>query len=273
MARCRIFESSTMIPARASLLKTAMLTLATLMSSSAMAQVGEYHEPLHEKLPPGYTADMLARIRQYDPAWMQPVRVELPTSGDVSVFSASSDPLATIAAPAQFSVNAGHIYRLQISNLPEFPGEEIYPSIEILDRLHPPQGSTGNYPIPIVLTEADLKEAIDGRLVTRIIYLENPRNAVALDPLRRGSPRTLSPTQNALQEAGRFGRPMIIVRIGGRVPVGPDMPLSYFGSGGAFDLGESVAVDTGVAKLSDMKRSTEGLASDSASGLRLSTRE
>lgn len=258
-----------MIPARESLLKAAMLTLAVLTApAAATAQVGEYHEPLNEKLPPGFTAATLARVRQYDPFWMQPVRVELPTAGTVSIYSASPDPLATITAPAQFSVNAGHIYRLRVSEMPEFPGVELYPSIEIIDRLHPPVGTAANYPIPVVLSAADIQQAIDGQMVTRIIYLENPRRAALVDPLRRQTPLTVSPTDNALQEAGNLGRPMVIVRIGGRTPSGLDMPVSFFGSGGAFDLGETVAVNTGVVKLSDRKKNLDGLASDRASSQR-----
>ncbi len=248
-------------------------TLVMATNASAMAQSGACHEPLSEKLPPGFTAEVLARVRQHDPYWLQPVRVELPTEGTVSVYSASPDPLAMINSPAQFSVNTGHLYRLRLSDLPEFPGVEIYPSIEILDRLHPPQGSVGNYPIPIVLTEADLKEAIDGRLVTRVIYLENPRTAAALDPLRRGSPKTISADQNALQEAGFLGRPMIIVRIGGRVPAGGNLPLSYFGTGGAFDLGESVELNTGVVKLSDKKTPAESLVRGPMAARRSNPRE
>jgi len=255
-----------MIPARESLLKVAMLTLTVLMApAAATAQVGDYHEPLNEKLPPGFTAATLARARQYDPFWMQPVRVELPTAGTVSVYSASPAPLATIDAPAQFSVNAGHIYRLRVTGMPEFPGVELYPSIEIIDRLHPPAGTAASYPIPVVLTEADMQQAIDGQMVTRIIYLENPRRAALVDPLRRQSPRTIDPTENALQEAGHLGRPMIIVRIGGRIPSGPEMPLSFFGSGGAFDLGETVPVNTGVVKLSDRQKNLDGLARERTS--------
>ena len=145
--------------------------------------------------------------------------------------------------------------------MPEFPGVEIYPSIEILDRLHPPAGTAANYPIPVVLSANDLQQAIDGQLVTRIIYLENPRTASMIDPLRRQGLNQIVPTDNALQEAGFLGRPMIIVRIGGRVPDGSNMPSSYFGSGGAFDLGETVPVNTGVVKLSDRKKTRGALAS------------
>ena len=227
------------------------ITTALLCGTSALAQDGDYYQPLNEKLPPGFTADILARVRQYDPTWLQPVRIELPTEGTVSVYSATPNPLATLTGPAQFSVNAGHIYRLRIADMPEFPGVEIFPSIEILDRLHPPEGMAGNYPVPVVLTKGDLQEAVDGHMVTRIVYLEQPQLAATQDPLRREIPQSVDPAKNALQEADRLGRPMIIVRIGGRVPDSPDMPHSFFGSGGAFDIGESVSVNTGVVKLTD----------------------
>ena len=247
--------------AHESSLRTAIIALALLLTGpTAFAQSGAYYEPLNEKLPPGFTADIMARVRHDDMFWLQPVRVELPTAGTVSVYSATPVPIVTTSAPAQFSVNTGHFYRLRIADMPEFPGEEIYPSIEILDRLHPPAGSAANYPIPVVLTEADLKEALSGRMVTRVIYLENPRSAAQKDPLRRNPRATLEPTDNALQEAGRYGRPMMIVRIGGRVPSGPNMPQSYFGSGGTVDPGDSIPAGSGVVKLSDKKQAVESLA-------------
>jgi len=233
---------------------------AALLGGSVAGQEGDYYQPLNEKLPPGVTAEILARVRQYDATWLQPVRIELPTEGTVSVYSATPVPLATLAAPAQFSVNAGHFYRLRIADMPEFPGVEIFPSIEILDRLHPPEGTAGHYPIPVVLTKGDLQEAVDGHLVTRIVYLEQPQLAATQDPLRREIPQSVDPAKNALQEADRLGRPMIIVRIGGRVPDGHDMPLSFFGSGGAFDIGESVPVNTGVVKLTDKTKPKAALA-------------
>ena len=230
-------------------------------ASTASAQQGEYFQPLNEKMTPGFVADTLARVRQYDPAWLQPVRVELPTAGTVAVYSATPEPNATLSTPAQFSVNAGHIYRLRIADMPEFPNVEVYPSIEILDRMHPPQGRAADFPIPVVLTEADIREAINGRMVTRVVYLEQPQLAAMYDPLRREIPQAVNPADNALQEADRLGRPMIIVRIGGRTPSGDYMPYLYYGSGGGFDLGESVPIHTGVVKLSDKRGPKSSLAS------------
>ncbi len=242
-------------------LQLAVLTVAAGLSSTALGQQDDSFQPLNEKMMPGFAADALARVRQYDPSWLQPVRVELPTAGTVSVYSATPIPNGIFVTPAQFSVNAGHIYRLRIADMPEFPNVEVYPSIEILDRMHPPIGRAADYPIPVVLTEADIREAIDGRMVTRVVYLEQPQLATMLDPLRREIPQSVDPADNALQEADRLGRPMIIVRIGGRTPSGDYMPYMYYGSGGGFDAGESVSIDTGVVRLSDKRGPKTSVAS------------
>ena len=246
-----ILNSSTRLRAT---LQLVVITVVAGLSSTAVGQQSDYFQPLNEKMMPGFAADALARVRQYDPLWLQPVCVELPTAGTVSVYSATPEPNAMLAAPARFSVNAGHIYRLRIADMPEFPGVEVYPSIEILDRMHPPDGRAADYPIPVVLTEADIREAIDGHMVTRVVYLEQPQLAAMLDPLRREIPQSVNPADNALQEADRLGRPMIIVRIGGRTPSGDYMPYMYYGSGGGFDAGESIPINTGVVKLSDKRR-------------------
>jgi hypothetical protein len=126
----------------------------------------------------------------------------------------------------------GHLYRLRLTELPEFPAAEFYPTIELLDRLHPPAGQEFKYPIPVVFTADDLKLAASGALVTRVIYLERPQTAASDDPLRRERPQTVAPGDNAIAAAEMHGRPLAIVRIGGRVPVDGQAPPFFFGSGG-----------------------------------------
>lgn len=205
------------------------------MSVPAKAQDPGYH-PLNHRMPPGQAAAWMNTIHQYDPTWLQPIRIELPTEGSVSVYSASPQPAGILASPAQFSVNAGHWYRLRIADMPEFPGMEVYPSVEILDHLHPPLGREQDYPIPVVLTAEDIRLALAGQMVTRVIYLEQPQLAAGYDPLRRDMPQSIANRDNALQEADRLGRPMLIVRVGGRIPTGPNVPPMFFGTGGALDF-------------------------------------
>lgn len=224
-------------------------------ASQLNAQERDGFQPLNQHMMPGQAAGWLNSIRGYDPSWMQPVRVELPTGGNVSIYSGSSAPQGLLPSPAQFGVNAGHIYRLKLSEIPELPGEELYPSIEILDRLHPPYGRENDFPIPIVFTLADMKLALSGKMVTRVVYLEQPQLASSEDPLRREIPLSVAPTENALHEADRLGRPMIIVRIGGRVPSEYDESVTFYGSGGAVDLRPVESARPGVARLSKPGRS------------------
>lgn len=212
--------------------------MAMLLSQSANAQPmsvdrgAENHHPLSEKVPPGMAAAWLNHLRQYDAAWLQPLSIESPGGGTVELFSGSDVPVGAAMSPALVAVNAGHVYRLRISNIPEFPGVQLYPTVELLDRLHPPAGTEDQYPIPVLLTADDIRMASRGELVTRVIYLEQPQLAQVLDPLRREIPQRVLPTKNALKEADRMGRPMAIIRIGGRQPTAGS-PMSFYGTGGA----------------------------------------
>lgn len=188
--------------------------------------------PLNQHMPPGWNADMLVKAGVIDPAWLQPIRVELPSQGTVQLFSGQPQPVFESASPAQFSVSVGHFYRLRVADIPELPGVELYPSIEILDRLHPPAGLEEQFPVPFVLEEADLKAAANGLLVTRVIYLERPQTAAGDDPLRRDEPLTLPSGDNLVAAAALHGRPMAILRIGGRTPSADSAPPMFFGSGG-----------------------------------------
>src|SRR5262249_6385967 len=66
----------------------------------------------------------------------------------------------------------------------------------------------------------DLDPVLDqGRLVTKVIYLEDPDQAL---PFRMSKDQipvvTLNPTEHPLRVAAALGRPMAIVRLGGRRP-------------------------------------------------------
>jgi len=220
----------------------------TLATASAAAQSVSYHHPLNQRMPPGQAAAWLQHIRQENSGWLQPVQIDVPGGADVSVFSGSANTTGITSAPALIAVSPGHTYRLRLANMPEFPDVELYPSLEILDRLHPPPGQENRFPIPVPLTRDDIRLALSGRLVTRVIYLEQPQLAQQLDPLRREIPQTVLPSENALQEADRLGRPMIIVRLGSRRPAAGTRSTLFFGTGGAAEVRVSDSSPTGVPK-------------------------
>ena len=69
------------------------------------------------------------------------------------------------------------LYRFRISDLPELPGAELYPTIELIDRLHPPCGRELEFPVPVAFTQEELQAALAGRLVTKVVYIERPQQA------------------------------------------------------------------------------------------------
>lgn len=216
---------------RAGVLAAAVFCAATWTGTVAYAQSapGGRYFPLDQTAPPGVAAYWSTVRRDYAPV-MQPVRVELPEGGQVSFFRGTPDELATFGAPAVAALRVGSIYRLKISGLRGYPGTEFYPTVELIDRLHPPRGREIEFAVPIELTDDDFAMAVEGRLVTKVVYLEQPERAL---PERKQAARNqlAAPRENALALADEAGRPMAIVRLGGRIPDGADPEPGFYGSG------------------------------------------
>ncbi|NND96081.1 MAG: hypothetical protein HKN47_01990 [Pirellulaceae bacterium] len=126
----------------------------------------------------------------------------------------------------------GSVYRFQISGIPQQEGAELYPTVELIDRTYPPQGLATLYPIPIKIDETDMRAALDGHLVTRVVYLEDPQTALPLEQTaQQANVMDIAQHQDALKVADRFGRPVAIIRIGSLAPPrAPSlMPQFYFG--------------------------------------------
>ena len=91
--------------------------------------------------------------------------------------------------------------------------------MELLDRLHPPAGLETRFPIPIHLTAQELRMAAEGLFVTRVIYLEDPTNPVAIqDQADRQRFFDVRFNEDPLRVADQLGRPMAILRIGSKQP-------------------------------------------------------
>lgn len=165
------------------------------------------------------------------PGYFQPVEILLPPGAMISTAAADAfDPPQS--GPIELGLLIGAVYRLRITNIPNQEALEVYPTIELVDRLYPPVGMEGRFPITIQIAQEDLELALAGKFVTRVVYLEDPDNAV---PEARGpeaQPYFEIPRgQDPLEVADRLGRPMAIVRMGGRLPdaSGPDAAF-LFGS-------------------------------------------
>ena len=195
----------------------ALLALTSLTSVQAQERSGKYY-PLDHRKPVGEAGRWQAVIQPGIQHYVQPVQIKLPTTGEVSFYQGGSQAPAQ-EAPAQAGMQVGYAYRVKIANIPEHPGLEIYPTIELLGRLHPPTELKDKYPVPVEITDEEIEAVMNDQMVTKVIYLEQPQLA---QPTRQvdGKMHTesLDTEVNLLQAADQRGRPIAILRIGGRIP-------------------------------------------------------
>src|SRR5262249_33693807 len=154
-----------------------------------------------------------------------PVRIRAPQGARIALASEGGYSAASARMPgaqtqepgseALVGLQIGYVYRLQVTNIPNNDGVDIYPTIELVDRLYPPPGLALRFPIPIELTQEELDLAAGGAFVTRVIYVEDPQHAL---PVAR-RPKDEQPWMEApagedpLVTADRNGRPIAILRI------------------------------------------------------------
>ncbi len=137
--------------------------------------------------------------------------------------------LEPIDAPVITGMLVAGVYRFRVTNIPFRPGDELYPSLEVIDRIYPPAGREHRFPIPVVLTEEDLRLALDGALVTRVIYLEDSEIAEPVSMTADSQiVHNVPASDNALQVADQLGKPVAILRIGSRVPMSLAGDLTEF---------------------------------------------
>jgi hypothetical protein len=193
--------------------------LVVSITASMHGQTPGPHYFLDARQPPGAIGAQQAwRTGPAVAPYFQPVRIVVPESALVSVAENGQ-----FGAPHRGAVTVGllvgQVYRIKVSNIPVYEDHEVFPSIEVISRLFPPPGKQWEYPVPVVLPQEDLVLALEGRLVTRVVYLEDPQRAAPVPQTRDDQPYyEAKASENILETADRLGRPMVIVRLGSRVP-------------------------------------------------------
>ena len=111
----------------------------------------------------------------------------------------------------------GYIYRVQLSGFPGQPGLVLYPSLEVRGSLQLPKASRPwEHPVPLAFTPDDVDHVLRGDLITKIIVLEHPDQALP-EASARDLPLEIDGGQrDPMMEARVRGRPVLIVRLGGR---------------------------------------------------------
>ncbi len=176
---------------------------------------------------------------------VQVVRFQGPPGLTVEVLAPTPSPVPAGDGGGIITVGLkrGVGYRLKIGGIADRPGRELYPVIELVGHLHRPEGvDAGKYPIRVVFNQEDLDDVGDkARLLTKIIYLEDPDQAIPFHlPKDQVPVLTISPSEPPLRVAQALGRPVAIVRMGVRKPT-----IDEIQAGQAGDLGLDWAASIG----------------------------
>jgi hypothetical protein len=190
-----------------------------LLSQTATAQDRPVHWLHAGAMPPGAIGSL--RLHRGGPlsGYFQPVRIRAPQGARIALASEqgfSESPAGDLLVGLQIAP----VYRFRVTEIPNNPGVEIFPTVEVVDRTYPPPGLAQRFPIPIDLTLDELELAARGSFVTRVIYIENPYTALPIAQPANGNQPWIEarPGGDPLVEADELGRPVAILRMGGRVP-------------------------------------------------------
>jgi hypothetical protein len=209
-----------------------MLRWAVLVCLAIAAPASGQDGPVHWRhagaMPPGAIGRQ--RLLRGGPlsGYSQPVEIRAPQGARIApaVEQGFGEP-----QPDRLLVGLaiGPVYRFRVTEIPEHPGVEVFPTVEMVDRLYPPAGKALKFPVPIDLTHEELLMAAQGKFVTRVIYVEDPQLAIPIAEKTPSETRWMDVRAGGdpLVTADGLGRPIAILRMGGRVPE-PNQPEAAF---------------------------------------------
>ena len=206
------------------------LVLLCAYASATNSQAQALQSGHSREMPPGAIGHrQLLRggpLREY----IQPVRLKAPEGALIAPFIGGS-PGAEQNQSITVGLKVGNVYRFRVSEITRLNGVHLYPSVEVIDRLYPPRGRALEFPIPVELNADDLRLAAYGKYVTRVIYIEEPDEALPFTEGDEAEQRYFEvlPGDDPLVVAQGLGRPVTILRIGNRVPdnSGPNDEFSF----------------------------------------------
>ena len=195
----------------------------TTNTNTANAQLRRGHKLIDSRMALGVASQRTLLSNKNLRDHVQPVRLLAPDGSSVGIF-ANGTTINSAGPAVSVGVQAGLLYRFKVDFVANQQQRTVYPSIELLDRLYPPKGLETQFPIPVVLTQNDLEQASAGKMVTKVIYLESAEGAI----VRNGSDREqpyfdVDGSEDPLHVAKGFGKPLVILRIGSRIPTAEEL--------------------------------------------------
>lgn len=210
-----IFTALALLP---SLISVSLIHGGSTLAQTSFPQTHNQHRLYNDQTAIGVIGRNHADLRGPVQCQYQPVK--LSAEGGARIAMAQGDMFqSSTDEPLYVGLVLGNVYRIQVTEIPLQPGLDIYPTVELIDRVYPPPGQALRFAIPIVISRDDMMQALSGNLVTRVIYLEDPQTALPIAD-KPGQQRDfdIAPDQDALEVADALGRPVAIIRYGSRTP-------------------------------------------------------
>jgi hypothetical protein len=219
------FRTGTALRAARLVVATAAFTLAWLMGSGPETARTGAAELVTDRARPGAIGvergtQRGPRPESFLPDRMQPVEISGPPGMLVSIETAAGWS-SMQPAPLRMGLLVGSPYRLRIGGIEGHEGDELFPTVRVLAKLAAPPGMAWRFPVEVVIDDDDLRTALGGSLVRRIIYASCEPERPDILP---GAWFDVRPGDDALEVARTLGDPVAEVVIGNRVPSRDALP-------------------------------------------------
>lgn len=188
--------------------------LPNMVPTGVVASVGALTGPTPNRFPTKRTEVRFAGPAGMNIAWFAP------SPDGKQGFSSTQ-----LEAPARYNFVQAALYRLKLSNIPNRPGLELYPTLEVVPSNAKTDPFLAHSAVPVVFTEEDFDQVAAGNFLVKVIYLPDPQfqDVATIGPDEVVSSR-LEPGADPVAEAYRRGNILLIVRMGNIDLEAPNTP-------------------------------------------------
>lgn len=120
-----------------------------------------------------------------------------------------------LQVPARYNFRQAQIYRLKLTDVPNKPGQEVYPTLEVYPGNAKVDAYLAHNAVPIEITDEDFDHVMAGNFVTKVIYLPDAKyQELAIAGVETLVSTRLDPGVDPVMEANRRGAILAVVRMG-----------------------------------------------------------
>ncbi len=130
-----------------------------------------------------------------------------------------------LEAPGRYNFSQAAIYRLKLSDIPDLPGVELYPTLEVVPANARTTTFLAHSAVPVSFTPEDFQQVASGNFLVKVIYLPDPQfQDLAGTGLEEIVSSRLEPGVDPIAEAHKRGSILLVVRLGNIDLEAPNTP-------------------------------------------------